>query len=78
MSISYHVRVYWGSQGYGGATVCRTLDEARDKAKWLSSPGMGYGTPQNPIHIIRVVTPEIVEVITNRPDVQSKSEVAKE
>src|SRR5690242_341267 len=51
--------VYWPGEGYGGASWCHSMDEARDKVAELEK--LNFGDPKkHPIRII-ITTREIIE-----------------
>ena len=60
MSTYYMVAVYWPGQGYGGATICDSLEHAQAKAE--KDKKSGYGRKKNPIHIIKRTKDEVIEV----------------
>lgn len=53
--------VWWPGDGYGGATPCRTLDEAKERARETLKLGYGQNPKKNVVHIVETTT-RIIEV----------------
>lgn len=61
----YLVGVYWPKEGgYGACDRFETLKKAKDKARWLIGPEMGYGKGDSDVHIIKRVESEVVKIFT--------------